>query len=104
MDKTIAGLLGAVGAFAIAAPGSAAPLQPPSGAAQRVSAYAELLRPVPDAVATLRAMDAVEAARPGEVIQVEDRDHHHHQRQRIIRRQAHHHHHHHDNQDRRYYR
>ena len=103
MDKTIAGLLGAVGVLVVAAPGQAAPVAPPTETVLQAQSYAELLRPVPNALATLRAMDeaapegSVELAQLGPVVRelVQGRDHHHHHHHRYYRRRYHHHHHHH---------
>lgn len=94
MDKTIAGLLGAVGALVAAAPAEATPLQPTLDAVLHASGYSELLRPMPNSLAILRAMD--EAASKDPVVRVEDRDHHHHHRaeRRPPPRRDHHHHHH----------
>jgi hypothetical protein len=93
MNKTIAGLIGAAGALAAAAPGAAAPVL-------HASTYAELLRPIPNALATLRAMD--QDLPEGQVEQVQLRrvvraltGHHHHHHHRYYRRRHHHHHHHH---------
>ena len=93
MDKKIAGLLGAAAALTtMTGANAAAPattLQAPS--------YADLLNPVPNAVAQLIADDNARAtrSRSGEVdvaqIRVEVDHHHHH---RYHRRHKHHHHHH----------
>jgi hypothetical protein len=100
MDKKIAGLLGAVAAISsmtsanAAAPGPAETLQ--------ATSYADLLNPVPNAVAQLIADDAARATRSrggGELDVAQIRvvaDHHHHHH-RYHRRHRHHHHHHHSN-------
>ena len=95
MDKKIAGLLGAVAALtSMTAANAAAPA--PAETLQATS-YADLLNPVPNAVAQLIADDTARAnrSRGGEVdvaqIRVEV-DHHHHHRYR--RKHKHHHHHH----------
>lgn len=98
MDKKIAGLLGA--AAALASMSSANAAAPASTQALQARSYAELLNPVPDAVAQLIADDAARAA--GEVktaqIRVEvGHHHHHHHRYRRHHRRHHHHHHHHSN-------
>ena len=116
MDKTVAGLLGAVGALAGMAPGAqAAPLD--YAAALQASSYADLLKPIPNAAALWRASaqtdpgSVPEAAPEGGVQEVQYHDHHHHhhhQYHRYHRRHrhvvvvapeggpyAHHHHHHH---------
>jgi hypothetical protein len=94
MDKKLVGAIGAIAGLATldtaaqAAP-AAAPAQP-----QGARSFAELLDPIPNAVAALRAADA--AAReqgvqdPAGEVQVAGYRHHHHHRYRY-----HHHHHHH---------
>jgi hypothetical protein len=102
MDKKIAGLLGAVGALASlnSAQAAAAPADP--AAVLNAQSYADLLNPIPNAKATLDAVDeAYDQA--GTNFQVAQNDHHHHhhsyrRERRIIvapRRHHHHHHHHH---------
>lgn len=106
MDKRIAGLLGAAAALTtVTAAQAAAPAQ-----ATEPTSYRDLLNPVPDAVAALRADDAQtvqkseEATNEMQVAQVlvvrHDHHHHHHviirpHRRRIFRHHHHHHHHHH---------
>lgn len=62
MDKTIAGLLGAVAGLAAAAPAHAttSPAADPSQALQ-ASSYADLLEPIPNAVEVLKADDRARA-------------------------------------------
>ena len=111
MDKTIAGLLGAMGALAAAVPanaGVAAPVK--TTAAMRASSYADLLTPIPNALALLKASEAADTqaellppALEGEapvqqaqiVLNLGHRHHHHHHHHRYYRRHHHHHHHHH---------
>ena len=95
MDKTIAGLLGAVGALVAGASAQAAPV----ASVLHAGSYADLLRPVPNAVEALRALDAGEAAQ-AETVQYgptivigRDRPHYQH---RVYRRPRYHHHHHND--------
>jgi hypothetical protein len=109
MDKTMAGLLGAMGALAATAPAHAANAVPGGAARQsadilRPASYADLLRPIPNAVEVLKAADAAEAAATPapeaadpNVMQVQYyyHHHHHHHHHRYIRRYHHHHHHHH---------
>ena len=97
MDKKLAGLLGAAAALTTMTGANAAA---PATALQATS-YAELLNPVPNAVAQLIADDEVRAnrSRSGEVdvaqIRVEvDHHHHHHHHHRYHRRHKRHHHHH----------
>lgn len=106
MDKTVAGLLGAMGAFAAASPVHAATAAPATiEAAMQADSYADLLKPIPNALALLQASNAAASTgaplAEGEVA-VQDvqyyRDHHHHHHHRYVRRRVyHHHHHHHDN-------
>jgi hypothetical protein len=97
MDKKIAGLLGAVAALTsitsanAAAPALADPLQ--------ATSYADLLNPVPNALAELIADDTARAARSRgggmdvAQVRVEVGQHHHHHRYRRNHRRHHHHHH-----------
>jgi len=108
MDKKIAGLLGAVAGLATmgAAQAATQPAANPSEALQ-ASSYADLLAPIPNAAAVLRADDAARAEAPAsgamEGIQVVQAyypyqpyyRHHHHHHHRYTRRYSHHHHHHH---------
>jgi len=95
MDKKIAGLLGA--AAALAAVGSANAGTEAQGNPQNPAAgYRELLNPVPNAVAALRADDARREVEARNVktaqVSVQLGHHHHHHGVRI--RVGHHHHHH----------
>ena len=95
MDKKIAGLLGAAAALTTMTGANAASPNP----TLQATSYADLLNPVPNAVAQLIADDIARAtrSRSGEVdvaqIRVEV-DHHHHHHHRYRRRHRHHHHHH----------
>ena len=83
MEKTVAGLLGAVAAIgalstAQAAPAPADPLQ--------ANSYADLLQPIPNAAAILQAMDEQAPSKSTDAnVQLAQFYYHHH----------HHHHHHH---------
>ena len=95
MDKKIAGLLGA--AAALATVGGANAATEVQGTPQNpATAYRELLNPVPNAVAALKADDARREAEARNVktaqISVQLGHHHHHHGVRI--RVGHHHHHH----------
>jgi hypothetical protein len=108
MDKRIAGLLGA--AAALATVGGANAATGAQGTAQSpATGYRELLNPVPNAVAALRADDARREAEARNVktaqvsVQLGHHHHHHHHGVRIrvghhhhhqVRRPHHHHHHH----------
>jgi hypothetical protein len=113
MDKKIAGLLGAVAAFAtMDAAHAAIPVVPNPADALKADSYADLLNPVPNAALALKADDEARAARQREGVELvqyfrRDSDHHHHHH-RYFRREIprvflrrgddHHHHHHHHHQ------
>ena len=86
MDKRIAGLLGGVAALTTLGTAQAAAPATSAGGALSASSYADLLTPVPDAMAALKADDAAKQNETRtQVAQVVIVDRHHH----------HHHHHHH---------
>ena len=116
MDKTLAGLLGAVGSLATAAsaPTHASPLD--YEAAMQAASYADLLKPIPNAAALWKAAaiepgneapPAVQGDGVVQEVQYHDHDHHHHHHHRRRHRHVvvvapavpvpvpHHHHHHH---------
>jgi hypothetical protein len=103
MDKKIASLLGAVAALTSMDAAQAATTPPPNPAeTMRAASYADLLTPIPNAVALLDADDAARSQRPAaedaggvQVAQYHHHHHHHHHRRTIIIRRHHHHHHHH---------
>jgi hypothetical protein len=96
MNK-IVGLVGAISGLAALDGAQAATVESPNTTAVTgARSFAELLEPIPNALAVLRAMDAAEAARTGQeagtdpnvtLVQYHHHHHHHHR--------AHHHHHHH---------
>lgn len=101
MDKKIAGLAGAVSGLAMMTAAEAARAQNVTEVLSARS-YAELLQPIPNAVALLMAADAMNAAPakaeagPNSNVQlVQYHHHHHHHHHRWYRRRYHHHHHHH---------
>ena len=102
MDKKIAGLLGAVGAFASLSSAPAATDIADPTTVLKAQSYADLLNPIPNAKATLNAIDEA-YDQTGTSFQVAENSHHHHhhsyrRERRIIvapRRHHHHHHHHH---------
>jgi hypothetical protein len=81
MDKKIAGLLGAAAALSTVASAQAAPAHP---ALAPASSYKDLLQPVPNALAGLKAGEAA-LTQAGPAARLERVQYHHH----------HHHHHHH---------
>jgi hypothetical protein len=111
MEKRIAGLLGAVATLGTFTAAEAAPIANPAPAEiLNANSFADLLEPIPNAVALLQAVDdsgPVSSANEN-IQQVQFHHHHHHHhhhayRRRIIvipprhRHHHHHHHHHHHN-------
>ncbi len=113
MDKKIAGLLGAVATLGTFNAAEAAPAPAPTDVL-RVNSYADLLEPIPNAVALLQVVDKFAPAPATENVQVAQFYHHHHHHHhhsfyrhhhhsyypRVVvapryRRHHHHHHHHH---------
>jgi hypothetical protein len=102
MDKKIAGLMGAVSALATMTAMEAARAQNVTEVLSARS-YAELLQPIPNAVALLMAADAVNAARakgeagqnPNVKLAQYGYDYHHHHHHHRWYHHHHHHHHHH---------
>ena len=121
MEKNLAGLIGAVSALGAVLPSHSASAMPAHNPLA-VSSYADLLKPIPDALALLRASDAAEAARvrqpADEVLTVQYYHHHHHHHHhnfyepryyppayyppRFYHHHHHHHHHHHWNRGERF--
>ncbi len=112
MDKKIVGVIGAItGLAALDSAAQATPAAQPSPDLMNARSFAELLDPIPNAVAALRASDAATARETQEQavgglngdVQVAGyrHHHHHHHHHRVIRRiirhitRPHHHHHHH---------
>jgi len=99
MEKRIAGLLGAVAALGTLSAADAAPA-PGTSDALRASSFTELLEPIPNAVALLKAVDEQRSTGPGanvqmaQVVVVRRHHHHHHHHHHHYRRHHHHHHHH----------
>jgi hypothetical protein len=96
LDK-IAGLLGAVAALGTVTSTEAAPLPPPSEVLH-ANSYADLLEPIPNAGAVLKAMDEQDGVGRGEpTVQLVQYHHHHHSHTVVVTRHRHyrHHHHHH---------
>jgi hypothetical protein len=97
MDKKIAGLLGAVGALA-SLDTAQATIATDSTTMLKAQSYADLLNPIPNAAAILKAAD--EAGDTSGVRVAENAHHHHHHSYRrehkiIVAPRRHHHHHHH---------
>jgi hypothetical protein len=125
MDKTIVGIVGAVAGLATVGGAQAAtPATQDAGGVLAAQSFAELLDPIPNALAALRAADSAAAAAPArdeaemKVAQLyigvghhhhhrSFRHHHHHHRGVVVRVPrrvyGHHHHHHHHHGMRRDY-
>jgi hypothetical protein len=111
MEKKIAGLLGAMAALGAFNAAEAAPAPSPAPTdVLRANSLADLLEPIPNAVALLQAVDeSGPASSANENIQLAQYHHHHHHHHHGMRRYAprivvvphrrhhHHHHHHHHN-------
>jgi hypothetical protein len=104
MNKVV-GIVGAVSGLAALDSAQAAGLESPNTTGLTAAkSYAELLEPIPNALAVLRAVDAAEAARSAQetatdadvtLVQYHDHHHrwrHHHHHNRWWRRHHHHHH------------
>jgi hypothetical protein len=91
LDKTIAGLLGAVAALGTLSSSQAMPVATPAHVL-RANSYAELLEPIDKASELLGALDAERRASADEGRVELARYHHHHHHH--YRRRTHHHHHH----------
>jgi hypothetical protein len=100
MDKKIAGLLGAVGAFASLNAAQAAVSFDPTEVLKARS-YSDLLKPMPNAMAALKAIDSMPDVASDRVQLAQYHHHHHHHAYRrdrrivVMPRRHHHHHHHH---------
>ena len=97
MDKTLAGVIGAVSALAISAPSHAASLGPQDvDAALSAASYADLLQPIPNAPELLKIADAKNPDEdrfdPNAVETVQYHHHHHHHHHHWRRRWWHRHH------------
>ena len=101
MDKTVAGLIAAVSALAAAgaAHATAAP-QAELARAMQVNSYADLLKPIPNALSVQAAFAQAQEA-CGAVPEVMTVQFHHHHHHRYYRRRYYHHHHHHHHHHRR---
>ncbi len=100
MDTKIASLVGVLTTFGAVTAVNATPVQPPAVDVMEVHSYADLLQPIPNALALLQASDAAKkaaeeqaAANASEDAQIELAQYHHHHHH--WRRWHHHHHHHH---------
>jgi hypothetical protein len=98
MDKSIAGLLGAVSALALAGPSHAAVSSNDLESALSASSYADLLKPIPNAKALLDIASAQDEQAPSqeaafdpnavEPVQYHHHHHHHHHHHRYYHRHS----------------
>jgi hypothetical protein len=97
MEKRVAGLLGAVAAIGALTTAQAAPAPASEPDVLQANSYADLLQPIPNAVATLKVIDerAPAASAEARVQFAQAHHHHHHHHHHHGRRHRHHHHHHH---------
>ncbi len=96
MEKTTMGLIAALGAL-VGGPASANVSAVTSDNVLKPASVAELLEPIPNAVAVMKGLPADEgktlaAVEVAEVVLVDPHHHHHHHHRVIV---VHHHHHHH---------
>ncbi|HLH90555.1 MAG TPA: hypothetical protein VKX28_19045 [Xanthobacteraceae bacterium] len=98
MDKKIVGVIGAITGLAAMDQGAQATPATQTPDPMNVRSYAELLDPIPNALAALRAADmaaAQDQAVDGQQGNVQVAGYHHHHHSRWRSRWWHHHHHHH---------
>jgi len=98
IDKNLAGLIGAVSALVAAGTAQAATAGPVAlGDALQASSYSDLLKPIPNALALLKAQAETAPGVPDadEPAMVQNVYYHHHHHHHHYRRHYHHHHHHH---------
>jgi len=94
LDKKIAGLLGAVAALGTLGAAQATTAPAPTNVLA-ANSYAELLQPIPDASAKLKALDEQQRSTTAGERGIQLAAHHHHHHHHYRRRHHHHHHHHH---------
>lgn len=94
MRRKITGLLGAVAALGALGAVQATTAPDPNDAL-KANSFAELLEPVPNAPALLKAMDEQPSSRSEGNVQLAQYHHHHHHHHHWRRWRHHHHHHHH---------
>jgi len=103
MFRKLMGLLGALTTLSGTGAATAAPAPADS---MQVESYADLLKPIPNALALLQASDAAKfqaQARGDDEANVELAQYHHHHHHHHWRRSYHHHHHHHHHHWRRWH-
>jgi hypothetical protein len=92
MERKIAGLVGAIATLGVVNVAQAAPAPEPAHVLKAAS-FADLLKPIPNALAMLQAVDQAAPVRPA-AAGVQLARHHHHHHHQHYRRPRHHHHHH----------
>ena len=102
MDQKIVGIVGAIaGLVSLDAAQGTATAMPNPEAPKGARSFAELLDPIPNALAMLRAADSTaprnQAEQTTDVRVAQNHHHHHHHRYVKPKRRHHHHHHHHHN-------
>ena len=97
MEKTIAGLIGAVAVLGTLDAAAAAPMAASPVPSLQASSFTELLEPIPNAADVLRIVDSQTptGVEEGRLVQVGYHHHHHHHHHHWRRHRHHHHHHHH---------
>jgi len=99
MDKSVAGLIGAVGALVAGSAQAATAVPVTVSPVLQASSYADLLKPIPNALEVLKAQAEAAPPAPGgdaePTVQTVQYYHHHHHHHHHYRRYHHHHHHHH---------
>ena len=104
MDKTIAGVLAAIGSIAPMAAAHAGVTPTEVDRAMNASSFAELLQSVPNAPAILKAAKQQRAESPkGDEVQVAQYHHHHHHHHYYYHHHHHHHYYHHHHHHHYYY-
>ena len=93
MDKTVAGMIGAVAALTATASQAAVPAPQAVEDVLRADTYADLLKPIANARALLASPTRTSPIEQVQLVVIQHHHHHHYRR----RRHYHHHHHHHHN-------
>ena len=98
MDKKLAGLAGAVGALIAGSAQASTAVPVNAHAALQASSYSDLLKPIPNALAILKAQadrplpaPASDRADRADTRTVQYHDHHHHHHHHPQQRHSHHH-------------
>lgn len=95
MDKTLVGLIAAIGALTPLSAAKADVSPADFRSAMEATSYGELLRPIANAAAILKVADQQNTVSPDASVQLVQYHHHHHHHHHYRRHYHHHHHHHH---------